>query len=670
MPVASSAQPCLSRGTAYESGYACGVCQDISPQRTGVDDVDFVIVGTAGHIDHGKTALVKALTGTDTDRTREERERGISIELGFAPLVLGNGRRLGVVDVPGHERFIRNMLAGAGGVDLILLVIDAREGVMPQTKEHLAILQMLDVSSGIVVITKIDLVDAEWLELVREEVSAELQGTFLADAAMVNVSAITGAGIEELKTVIEDMLPQVRRKPRTGPLRLPVDRVFSVPGFGTVVTGTIWRGVVSVGDILQVWPGGETARVRSVQVHGESVDTAVAGQRAAVALAGAKAEVRRGMTLSAPGTLSSTTLLDARVRVLPDAPFALSHRLRVRLYTGTAEVIGRVLLLDGAQIASGDDALVQLSLEQPIAVEARDHFVLRSYSPMHTIGGGQVIDPHPGRNHRRHSPAVLEQLRRKENGTPAERTLDALTARPGASAHDLAVMVGEAKETIELALRDLIASGAAMYVGQPPVVTSWRTVRLWKEGIRRAIDDYYQKNRYDVWVPRSVVQNALKALGADARLAEAVIADEAQNDDLNVQSDRLRTKDRRIALSSPEQEVKAKVEQAFREHPFAPPGLSEMEGWFKGRERMVRNILHLLIQEDEIIAIGPDMYASADAVTRSVEVAQQLNAEQGGFTVADFRDRIGTSRKFAVAVLEYLDRQKITRRNGDSRECL
>ncbi|MHB1627781.1 MAG: selenocysteine-specific translation elongation factor [Bacilli bacterium] len=632
--------------------------------------MDFVIVGTAGHIDHGKTALVKALTGTDTDRTREERERGISIDLGFAPLVLGNGRRLGVVDVPGHERFIRNMLAGAGGIDLILLVIDAREGVMPQTREHLAILQMLDVSSGIVVITKIDLVDAEWLELVREEVAAELRGTFLATAPMVHVSAVTGAGVEELKSVIEGMLPLVRPKPRAGPLRLPIDRVFSVPGIGTVVTGTIWRGDASVGDSLQVWPGGETARVRSVQVHGEAVETAVAGQRAAVALAGVKAEIRRGMALSAPGALSATMLLDARVRVLPDAPFALSHRLRVRFYTGTAETIGRVLLLDGAHIAPGGDALVQVSLEQQVAVEARDHFVLRSYSPMHTIGGGQVIDPHPGRNHRRHSPAILERLRRKESGTPSERTLDALTAKPGANAHGLAAVVGESEETVEQALRDLLAFGAAKYVGQPPVLASMHTVRLWKDGLRRAVEGYYQKNRYDVWVPRSVAQNALKALGAESRLAEAVIADAAQHDDLDVQADRLRTKDRRVALSSPELEVKTKIEQAFSEHPFAPPGLSEMDGWFKGRERMVRNILHLLIQEDAIIAIGPDMYASAHAVARSVEAAQQLGMERGGFAVADFRDRIGTSRKFAVAVLEYLDRQKITRRNGDTRECL
>ncbi len=627
-------------------------------------------MGTAGHIDHGKTALVKALTGMDTDRTREERERGISIDLGFAPLVLANGRRLGVVDVPGHERFIRNMLAGAGGVDLILLVIDAREGVMPQTKEHLAILQMLDVSSGVVVITKTDLVDAEWLELVREEVSAELKGTFLAEAPMVNVSAVTGSGVEELKSVIENMLPSVRRKPRAGPLRLPVDRVFSVPGFGTVATGTIWRGAASVGDGLQLWPGGEAVRVRSVQVHGESVETAVAGQRAAIALAGVKTEVRRGMTLSAPGTLSSTMLLDARVRVLPDAPFALTHRLRIRFYTGTAEVIGRVLLLDGAQIAPGDDALVQLSLEQQVAVEARDHFVLRSYSPMHTIGGGQVIAPHPGRQHRRHSPAVLEQLRRKESGTPAERTLDALTAKPGASAHELAAVVGESKEIVEQALQELLASGEALYLGQPPAPVSGQTLRLWRGGVLRALDDYYEKNRYDLWAPRSVVQNALKALGADARLVEAVIADAAEQDGLVVQTDRLRRADRQIALSAPEQEIRAKVELTFREHPFAPPGLLEMDGWFKGRERSVRNILHLLIQEDALVAIGPDMYVSVAAVSGSVEAARQLDAEQGGFAVADFRDRIGTSRKFAVAILEYLDRQKVTRRNGDTRVCL
>lgn len=631
---------------------------------------DFIIVGTAGHIDHGKTTLVRALTGVDTDRLKEEKERGISIDLGFAPLVLPSGKRLGVVDVPGHERFIRNMLAGAGGVDLILLVIDAREGVMPQTREHLAILDMLDIRDGLVVVTKKDLVDAEWLDLVHQEVLEALAGTFLQQARLVDVSAVTGEGIEQLLAEIDALTPRIRRKSRSGPFRMPIDRVISVQGIGTVVTGTVWRGEVRLGQALELFPGGGRVRVRSLESHAHAQDALFAGQRAAIALTGAKQSPHRGMVLGEEGAHLPTRLLDARVRVLQDAPVALAHRDRVRLYLGTAEVLGRVLLLESDELAAGEDGLVQITLESDLVAEAKDHFVLRSYSPMRTIGGGTVIRANPPRLHRRRGADALARLLRAERGTTEERVLEALAAAPFAAASELTAQLGEAADAVSEAIRALRERGELVAFGDPVAFVPRDKPGEWAGAGVRALEDYFAKSRYDLFASRSVFVQALRSRGLDARRAEDALRLAVQEDAVELRGERVTLAGRSVALTAAEEAMRVRVLTALEQGGFNPPGLAEVQSWFAGQERMLDNVLHVLEQEGLVAFLAPDVPV-ADSVAAGAAVrAQALFAAAGPFTVAQFRDAVGTSRKYAVALLEYLDRQKVTRRAGDAREYI
>ena len=379
-----------------------------------------VVMGTAGHIDHGKTQLIKTLTGIDTDRLKEEKERGITIDLGFAHLTCEDGTEVGVIDVPGHERFVRNMLAGVGGIDLVMLVIAADEGVMPQTREHLAICQLLRVKEGLVALTKTDLVDEDWLELVSEDTREFLKGTFLEDKPIVPVSAKSGQGIAELRRVLQALVARVPPKQLEGKFRLPVDRVFTIRGFGTVVTGTLFSGTIRVEERIEIYPKGIGAKVRGLQVHNASVPEAVAGQRTAINLQGIdKMELERGNVLGRPGEFAPTFMLDAVLQHLADAPRPLRHRARVRLHVGTSEIMGRVILLDRDDLAPGEEAYVQLRLEEPAIVLPRDRFVIRSYSPVQTIGGGMVIDVQPAK-HRRGEAGLADHFQLLADGSPEE----------------------------------------------------------------------------------------------------------------------------------------------------------------------------------------------------------------------------------------------------------
>ena len=381
-----------------------------------------LVMGTAGHVDHGKTALIKRLTGVDTDRLKEEKERGITIELGFASLTLPGGRTLGVVDVPGHERFVRNMVAGAAGIDLVVLVIAADEGVMPQTREHLHICTLLGIRKGFVALTKIDMVDEEWLELVREDVRMFLRGTFLEDAPVVPVSSLTGAGFPELLLIIGKTADEVEEGADVGLFRLPVDRVFTIKGFGTVVTGTLVSGKVGTGEEVEISPFGLRARVRGIQVHNRTVETAEAGQRTAINLQGIDREmVERGHVLTGPGSLTASQRLDCIYRHLSGAGRKLKNRTLVRFHTGTSEVMARMILLDRDELEPGEECCVQLVLEAPLAAVAGDRFVVRSYSPVTTIGGGVIVDPLPAK-HKRSSAGVLREFQHLAGGEEEEKT--------------------------------------------------------------------------------------------------------------------------------------------------------------------------------------------------------------------------------------------------------
>ena len=634
--------------------------------------MDDVIIGTAGHIDHGKTTLIKALTGIDTDRFQEEKERGISIDIGFAPLVLSDGRRVGIVDVPGHERFIRNMLAGVGGVDFILLVVDAREGVMPQTREHLAILSLLQVRRGLIVVTKVDLVDKEWLEFAHHEIRQELKDSFLAKAPLVDVSSVTGEGIENLKRTIEEWLPSVSPKNATGSFRLPIDRAFVVQGIGTVVTGTIWRGRVRVGDTLTLLPPGEPLRVRGIQVHGVNQDTASAGQRAAMAIAGLRGEVRRGMTLTGAMNLSPSRLLDAQIEVIKDAPRSLRHRERIRLYLGTAEVLGRVLLLKEFEVNPGESAVAQVLLETDAVAELRDRFVIRTYSPMRTIAGGVVIDPQPKRLYRRNKTSSVEAIRKKAQGTLSERVLAAYAGALGLTVRHLSEQMGEAEADVRRALDALVEQGELVAGVREGEWIAAQTLRDWTSRAFAVMTEYYRKNPYDLWLPRSVLRADLRTAGIDATWHEELLARVATEWPLVQETDRLRFAARAISLTGEERQAHERVLAALLAHPYAPPSPEELERALgtKDRGRLLKTSLHVLQQEDLVVMLQPDLIMARQAVQTAAETAKSLFREKGAFSLADFRDRLATSRKYAVALLEYFDRQKWTRRSGEVREWI
>ena len=409
-----------------------------------------IVLGSAGHIDHRKTSLVKALTGTDTDRLKEEKARGITIELGFAFLDLPSGQRLGIVDVPGHEKFVKNMVAGATGIDLVALVIAADEGVMPQTREHLDICSLLDVRTGLVVLTKTDMVDEEWLGLVQEDVAEYLEGTFLAGAPIVPVSSTTRQGIDEMVRVLDEMVSTLDERPAFGPWRLPVDRVFTMKGFGTVITGTAVGGAVSIGQEVEIYPRDIKAKVRGLQVHNQEVQEARRGQRTAVNLQGVeKAVIERGDVVATPGSLQPSLWLDLECSALKDMLRPLKNRAPIRFHTGTGEIMGRVMFLDRDDLKPGEHCYCQVRLESPVAVMAGDRYVLRSYSPVATVAGGTILHPHPGR-HKRRRPEIIEDLRTLQLGSPAERI--AVHAR---LAGEAGITAGELVRLVNLPGKDL-----------------------------------------------------------------------------------------------------------------------------------------------------------------------------------------------------------------------
>ncbi len=628
----------------------------------------FLILGTAGHIDHGKTTLVKALTGKDTDVHKEEKERGITIDIGFAPFTLPDGRRVGVIDVPGHERFVRNMLAGAGGIDLILLVIDANEGIMPQTEEHLHILEMLHVQKGIIVLTKRDTVEEDWLAMVEEEVRERLRETFLADAPLLAVSAAKGVGIESLRAEIGRLASEVLPREVSAPLRLPVDRVFSVAGFGTVATGTVYAGQVEVGDIVEVLPKGVQARVRHIQVHGESAERAQAGQRAALNLAGVeRADLERGMVIAQKGLYRQTERIDVRLRLLESSPRALTNRMRVRFYIGSSEAIGRVSILDRDELLPGADALVQLQLESPIVCAPNDRFIIRTFSPMLTIGGGSVIDPHPVREHRRRRDYVLEELTQRELGGPERLVLDALAAEPGLSLRELAERVNATEAVVSDWLAPLLADRQVTAVADGYVGTDW-ALQLF-DAVEAKIRAHFGKEKYQISVPKAQVLSQLEQK-LKPKLFDALLSAEIANDRFALRRDKLSITGYQVPFTLREQELLSKIEALYAQKEYYPPSFDEVKQETGAFEKTLAGLYHYLRETGVLIEIGEGVHLLAATLLRAKELIEVHFRQSGPFGVADFRDWVGTSRKFAVLILEYFDEVKVCRRVGDKRELL
>jgi selenocysteine-specific elongation factor len=626
------------------------------------------IIGTAGHVDHGKTALIRALTGAETDRLREEQERGMSIDLGFADFTLPSGRHAGVIDVPGHERFLKNMLAGAGGIDLVVLVIAADEGVMPQTREHLDILHVLQTRQGVVAITKADLVDPEWLELVQEDIREVLRGTFLEQAPMVPVSSITGEGIPELKALLDRMAGEVQTRTIVGPWRLPVDRAFTIGGFGTVVTGTLIAGVARVGDRVVVVPRGAETRVRGLQVHGKSVEFAEAGSRVAMNLAGLEREnIERGDVAAPPGAYGSTLALDARLDVLGSCPREVKNRTRVRVYLGTAEVLARLNLLDADQIEPGGSGLVQLRLETPTVAAKGDRYVLRFYSPMETIGGGSVIDPSPPR-HRRFDPVVLANLGVKERGTPDELVAEAVQraglapVAPAAVGQQLGMPVDEVRSLIE-ALKE---RGELVPITGETVLHRHRLDAA-EHQVTGILSGHHEAQPMRAGMSREELRSRLSRQ-MDAKGFSLVL-------DRLEAAGRVISEGGRVRLAgheprfTPEQErIREALEAGLLADPFNAPFYDEIRAAASLPARPAQEVWDALIDNGVIVRITADVFLHRRAVEQAVERVRAYLREHKQMTAAQFRDMLGTSRKYAVPLMEYLDAQRVTRRLGDVRE--
>jgi len=630
---------------------------------------DFII-GTAGHIDHGKTELVRALTGIDTDRLKEEKERGISIDLGFAEFKLPSGRMAGVVDVPGHEHFVKNMLAGATGFDLVLLTVAADDSVMPQTREHLAIIDLLGVDLGVVVITKADLVDEEMLELVREEVTELLAGTTLEGAEVVISSAVTGQGIPEVAEAIDRVADRVKPHSLAGPFRLPIDRVFTLKGIGTVVTGTLWEGTLKEGADAHILPAGRDLRIRNVQVHGRDVNEAHAGQRVALNLpAIAVQEIARGDVILSPGYLSSSMQAFARLFLLPQAPRPLKHRSRIRFHHGTAEVMARISLVQPQdEIAPGGTGLVLLRLEQPAVLKFRDRFIVRSYSPMATIGGGLVLDSHPDRRSRK-SRSLVSELEVREKGSSTD--LVRLVCRTRASSLTLPEMVSltELSEPeVEPSLRILLESGDVQHIkveGKPRYIAT-DSLSSWEERITDLVQEFHREKPREAGMEKETLRSKLGPQ-IDQGTFEAILAALQAKGTIDVKAGIVSAGGGGRSLSSAEQAEKDQVLEAIRQGGFGPPLLRELQERFSLDQKKARDLISILQEEGAIEPVNQDLYLAAGKLKEAEELIRRHAGETGKLEVGDLKSLLDISRKYSIPILEYFDRKRVTKRVGDYR---
>jgi selenocysteine-specific elongation factor len=629
-----------------------------------------LIIGTAGHIDHGKTALVKALTGIDTDRLKEEKERGISIELGFAFLTLPDGTQAGIVDVPGHERFVKTMLAGVGGMDIVVLVIAADEGVMPQTREHLQICQLLQVKRGLVALTKADLVDAEWLEMVRSDVAEVLGGTFLDGCPIVACSATTGEGLPELLQTIQAQAGTVEPKRTQGIVRLPVDRVFTVKGFGTIVTGTLWSGTLSVGDEVAILPTGLASRVRRLQVHGQSVEQAVAGQRTAVNLPGLEvSQIERGDVLCLPGTLRASQSFDATLSLLPDAPRPLLNRARVRFHLGTSERLARAVLLDREELQPGAQTYAHLRLESPSAALPHDRFVIRSYSPQFTIGGGSILDPNPPKE-RRQRAKMIEHLRVLEQGSGADRIEQHLLA---AGFVPLTQEELRARTDLDAAaltenLRDLVARGAAVLVGakgEAGALHAERVMQLEKEMLER-LREFHGKEPLRDGLVKEELRSKLPAQLQPGTFGWMIIR-LTEAGKIAVERDKVRLADHRPRLSAAEEALKEGIEAAYREAAFQPATPDGVLASLKADRKLFQAVFRRMVDDGILVRVKGDIFLHRDRYGEMRERVLSHFETQPGINVGTMKDLFGISRKYAIPFLEHLDDVRVTRRQGDER---
>ncbi len=627
-----------------------------------------LIIGTAGHIDHGKTTLIKTLTGTDTDRLAAEEERGISIELGFASLELDN-MQVGIIDVPGHEKFIKNMLAGAGGIDLALLVVAADEGIMPQTEEHLAILDILGVEEGVVVVTKIDLVEDEWLELVMEEIKEELSNTFLKDAPIIPIAAIEGEGIGRLKLEIRDLIDRIPNKDKDTNVYCPIDRVFSISGHGTIVTGTLAKGKINLGDQLKLYPKGFDVRVRSLQVHNSNVETVFPGQRVGINLSNVdKAEVTRGDVLATADTLSKSKYLDARLKILSNAPMVLNHGDRIRLHLGAKEILARVYILDRTELYPGEEALVQFKLEEDIVANFKEKYVLRRYSPMTTIGGGEILAPKSS-SHCRFDEEVIKSLEVRESGSLGERVELSLKLAKDEplNIRDLIKDTSLAANQLEEVLTRLkeLDRVIEFKIGSESRWVHIDYYQCVKNEVISHLDTYHQEYHLRLGISKEELRTKL-FMNLDPNEYNLILEELVAEEKIVVEEASLRLIDFQLEYTIEEERIKDKIINILSLNKFTPPKVDELLADF-GEIELAEEVLNSLIMIGDLLALSPKIYFIKEAILEAEHKLIEHLIKEGEISLAEFRNILDSSRKYTLLLLNYFDQQGITKRIEDQR---
>jgi selenocysteine-specific elongation factor len=634
-----------------------------------------IVLGTAGHVDHGKTSFVRALTGIETDRLKEEKRRGITIELGFAYLDLPCGHRLGIVDVPGHEKFVKNMVAGVAGMDMVAFIIAADEGIMPQTEEHFEICRLLGVKQGIIIITKKDMVDEEWLEMVTEEVREYCEGSFLEDAPLVHVSSISGEGIDKVRDLLDSFVSSRQFAEVFGPFRLPVDRIFAIKGFGSVITGTSMSGRVGIGDELCFYPEDMIAKVRGIQVHSSDVETVEAGHRTAINLQGVDtAAIRRGMVAATPGSLLPGYMLDCDFLYVASNKKALKHRARVRVHLGTAEIMGRISLLDRDLLQPGETAGVQILLEEPVAVWPGDRYVVRSYSPVATIGGGEVLGNMPPRKRKR----LNDSDRRKNEATfdilfsdnVEEKILLFLRERNtlGLTFDELAVRLG----TFGKQLKKIIAAPLS---SRKIVVVDSTTQRYLIKSVSDTVEQsmladlkkYHAAYPLQIGLSKEELRSGL-GRNVDQKVFHFCLAELLKKEQVVQEDSAVRLVTHQVALQADEKKLQKDLESWYSDKGLKTPTMREsMEQFSEYPESLVKEVFSLLLREEKLVKVSESLYYDANAIADLQEKVTAFIVKEGEIDAPRFKILTGLTRKFSIPLLEYFDRIKLTIRVGDLR---
>lgn len=623
-----------------------------------------IILGTAGHIDHGKSTLIKALTGINTDRLKEEKKRGITIDLGFAFIDLPSGRRIGVVDVPGHEKFVKNMMTGATGIDIVLLVIAADEGVMPQTIEHLNILELLEIDKGLIAITKKDLVDKEWLELVIEDTRDHVKGTFLEDAPIIPVSSTTGEGIDILLKEIDKYSSTEAKKDINSPFRLPIDRVFTLQGIGTIVTGSLASGNIRVGEEVEIFPRNVTSRIRSIQMHGKSYNYAEAGNRTALNLADVKTdEIKRGDVVSKIGALMPTKKAYVYFRLLEDAPHPLKDRERVRFHVGTKEVMARIELLDKKELIQGGKTYCLVHFEEPIVTIYKEHFIVRSYSPITTIGGGKILFINPAKVRKSKRSEVINALIKTYKGNEEDFILGFLSifGKKYTDISNLCPYLGMNIDQVSKICKELLELDKIVLVkvGDKNYIFDKSFYEHLTESLIKQLKKYHKKFPISEGISKEELRSRLKL---DIGIFESLLEGWEEQNLIEIRENIVKIKGFKVELNKRQQELYDDIFKIFNKQGWSPPSISDLVSELDATDKEIKELIYRLTYDGKLVKLAEDIFMSAEWIEKSIELLREFFGEKDKLTVSEFRKMLGTTRKFALPLLEYMDKLKITRR--------